>query len=797
MKLNGNLVLNTAGQSEIQNLVIERVTGSLPTFSSAEKGRIVFFNGDSKFYINDGSVWVSLATGGNATALQNETDAVEASLGGFINTDGTFNASPLNALSSVNGATSLMNALEQMDAAMTGKDALAELVDTNIVGTAVHHVLAWDNTAGKWVNRLLDLSDISDVTATPTEINELSGGTATQADFIKLHLVTSSAAELNKLTGVTTTTAQLNYINTTTSDVQTQLNNKQPLDAQLTAVAALTPVANDVLVGMADGTYQLLQGAGLRSAEGLVIGTDIQAWDLQLDKISALSTGDNNFIVGNGTDFVVESGATARTSLGLGDIAVLDAAEFIRTDGTSTVTGDIKLDGWKLTNVGAPTNATDATNKAYVDSAIAGLTWKAAVDAATDGPVTLSGTQTVDGIALVVGNRVLVKNQAASGDNGIYVVAAGAWTRPTDADTAAELTDGTAVFVRGGTINGDSGFVQTSIVATLGTSAQTWTSFSGATSFVDGIGLKRTGNQVDVNLGAGIKELPSDEVGIDIFNPTSSALILTNDGTSRGTDTGFQLHLKTNLTQFDQDTTGLFMKAGGITAAELNGSVAGNGLVGGAGTPLAVTSHAGTASTVGTITVTADAVGVDLGTTATTAAPGNHVHSAAVVTYSNATSGLLATNTQAAIDEVEGRTDTLETNAANLLTEVNLVEAGVGLNTDGTYTAPSGTNYIGGAATVKAATVALDGKIKAAETALSSRITNNYHLYSGSAATSHTVTHGIGSQFCVVTVIDAGTNEQIIPNSVTFDSTTELTVTLNTSLAIKVVVVGLGTYTAV
>ena len=88
--------------------------------------------------------------------------------------------------------------------------------------------------------------------------------------------------------------------------------------------------------------------------------------------------------------------------------------------------------------------------------------------------LTLSGTQTIDGVALAVGDRVLAKNQTTSANNGIYVVASGAWTRATDADSSAELA-GAIVRVQQGTTNGGCRFT-TSFKGTdtLGTTSMPW-----------------------------------------------------------------------------------------------------------------------------------------------------------------------------------------------------------------------------------------------------------------------------------------------------------------------------------
>jgi len=99
---------------------------------------------------------------------------------------------------------------------------------------------------------------------------------------------------------------------------------------------------------------------------------------------------------------------------------------------------------------------------------------KKAVKCATTANITLSGTQTIDAIAVVAGDRVLVKNQNTASQNGIYVVAAGSWTRALDSDTASELA-GAMVAVDQGTVNGgktyDCDFKSTD---TVGTTVVTW-----------------------------------------------------------------------------------------------------------------------------------------------------------------------------------------------------------------------------------------------------------------------------------------------------------------------------------
>lgn len=123
-------------------------------------------------------------------------------------------------------------------------------------------------------------------------------------------------------------------------------------------------------------------------------------------------------------------------------------------------------------------------DKAYVDMIAAGLKWKAPVRVATTANGTLASAfengDTVDGVALVTGDRILLKNQSSATENGIYTVnASGAPTRATDADSGAELVQA-AVFVMEGTANADRAFVCTNNSITLGATSITFVTFTSA-----------------------------------------------------------------------------------------------------------------------------------------------------------------------------------------------------------------------------------------------------------------------------------------------------------------------------
>jgi hypothetical protein len=163
-----------------------------------------------------------------------------------------------------------------------------------------------------------------------------------------------------------------------------------------------------------------------------------------------------------------------------------------------TMTGAIAMGTNKITGLGTPTADTDAATKAYVDAHSSGLDIKESVRAATTANITLSGAQTIDGVSVVAGDRVLVKNQSTGSENGIYVASASGWSRADDANSNAEVTAGMFTFVAEGTVNADSGWVlTTNDTITLGTTALAFAQFSGAGQITAGAGLTKNGNTLD------------------------------------------------------------------------------------------------------------------------------------------------------------------------------------------------------------------------------------------------------------------------------------------------------------
>src|SRR5262249_17799318 len=103
----------------------------------------------------------------------------------------------------------------------------------------------------------------------------------------------------------------------------------------------------------------------------------------------------------------------------------------------------------------------DGVNVASLSAPSAFQDFKESVRVATTANITLSGAQTIDGVSAIAGDRVLVKDQSTAANNGIYVVAAGAWSRATDFDQDAEVTGGCVVPVSEGTANGNNLWILT------------------------------------------------------------------------------------------------------------------------------------------------------------------------------------------------------------------------------------------------------------------------------------------------------------------------------------------------
>ena len=219
--------------------------------------------------------------------------------------------------------------------------------------------------------------------------------------------------------------------------------------------------------------------------------------------------------------------------LGLSDD---DHTIYTKADGTRAFTGAQSMGGFKLTSVANPVAGTDAVNLQTLQAYQEGLKPKAAVRAATTANGTLATAfeagDVIDGVTLVAGDRILLKDQTASEVNGIYVVqATGAPVRATDFDSVTPIDEinGAYTFVQEGTANAGKGFVQAGTVATLGTDPITFVFFNAATSITASTGLVKVGNDIQIDpsaagaglgFSAGVLSVNVDAATIEINSDT-------------------------------------------------------------------------------------------------------------------------------------------------------------------------------------------------------------------------------------------------------------------------------------
>jgi hypothetical protein len=303
----------------------------------------------------------------------------------------------------------------------------------------------------------------------------ITGGatTITSADLTASRALASNAS--GKVAVSTVTSTELGYVSGVTSAIQTQLDAKQAtitgsattIDTEsLTASRAVISNSSSKIAVSATTDTELGYLSGVTSAVQTQLGTKL--------------TNSNNL-----SD--VSSTSTARTNLGLGTIATQNA-------------NNVALTGGTITGLGDPSSTSEAATKNYVDNLVAGLRTRAVARVASTTNVAISSGlengDTLDGITLVTGNRVLLKDQSTPSQNGLYtVVATGAASRDTEYDTISELA-GQLILVSEGSTHADDLFLcTTDTSATLGSSSISYTQvFPSSGGTVTSVGLADAGS---------------------------------------------------------------------------------------------------------------------------------------------------------------------------------------------------------------------------------------------------------------------------------------------------------------
>jgi len=333
--------------------------------------------------------------------------------------------------------------------------------------------------------------------------------------------------------------------------------------------------------------------AGIDTALGTALGTEF---------------ADDVFRVTDNTDstkkIALEASAittaTTRTvTMPDADVDLADVNQALLQDGSRQLLADLDANSNKITNVATPTVAGDATNKSYVDSVAAGMRPKGNVAVATTADITLSGLQTIDGYAVQAGDRVLVKDQTTTTENGIYEAAAGAWSRTVDQDNSplAEILNGVLVpSVLNGTVNQGTPFFISSVgtgtdnVHQIGVDAIIWDEFTSPTQLTAGDGIDITANVISADVsdfaGTGLEDdgandlrIASSAAGNGLTGGSGSALSVQTDSTG-GANLATSINVSANgvAVQIDDTSIGengsnqLEVKDDGVTFAKLNSS---------------------------------------------------------------------------------------------------------------------------------------------------------------------------------------------------------------------------------
>ena len=352
-----------------------------------------------------------------------------------------------------------------------------------------------------------------------------------------------------------------------------------------TGSTAVSSSANAEL-SFTEGNEVLYYGKGTGGSGGsassiIPIGGKGKFWDKETSYTA-------NFVLAAPSGSAGASVMRALAAADIPSIAHTKISDFdtgVRTNRLNELTSPnaaVDFNSQKITGLADPTANTDGVNKAYVDSVAQALDVKDSVVVATTGNGTLSSAyangQTVDGVTLTTGDRILLKDQTSGAANGIYNVnASGAPSRASDMATGANAA-GNFVFVEKGTINGNNGFVCTTDTAVVGTNALVFTQFSGAGQVIAGDGLDKSGNTLSLDLKAnsGVV-ISSTELALDLSASSIAGTLAVSDGgtgattaTAALTNLGFSNYGKTLIDDADAAAARTTLGLGSIATQAAN-----------------------------------------------------------------------------------------------------------------------------------------------------------------------------------------------------------------------------------
>lgn len=523
LNLNKNELLN----ARIQNL------STAPANPVA--GQIYYDTDTNQITVWNGTSWVSLAAGGDVTGQITaaidalDTDDIEEGASNLYYTTARAKTDAAALLTSAT-LTNITITGNGSGLTITAENGVADSTTDNLTEGSTNKYFTDEraqDAVGNAVGTGLSYNDSTgaispDLTylVDKTTAQTLTNKTLTSPKINEDVALTATATELNVLDGITASTAELNTLDGITAST-----------AELNILDGVTASASEL---------NILDGATLTTTELNYVDGVTSAIQTQLDgKLD-------------------ESGGT--------------------------MTGAIAMGTNKITGLGTPTDAADAATKAYVDAVAEGLHVHESVRVATGANVSiangLENGDTLSGVTLATGDRVLVKNQTTTSENGIYVVQlSGQALRALDFDTATEVDSGDFVFVTSGTY-ANTGWVQTSSPATIGTDPITFQQFSGAGTFTAGNGLTINGSEFNVGgtadritVGADSVDIAATYVGqtsittlgtitTGVWNGTDVAIADGGTGASTAADARANLGA---TTKYAANNTELTVTSGSVT----------------------------------------------------------------------------------------------------------------------------------------------------------------------------------------------------------------------------------------
>ena len=387
------------------------------------------------------------------------------------------------------------------------------------IADATLHLSSFQNALFDGIAPSITSSEINFLDGVTSSIQDQITAVAGPSGTLAVHMADDTrhltASQNTLIDAIVVSSTELNYVTGANAPLQGQINTINALDGvqntRLTTLENTTvpAVQTNLNTHMADDARHLTA-----SQNTLIDAITVTAADI--NKLSGAA------------------GLTSSIKLSLDQLASSDYSAKISANGSIGMSGNLALGGNRITGLGMPLASSDAATKDYVDSFVQGLHWVGSVKAASTGNLVLNGFQTVDGVALANSDRVLIKDQNTAAENGIYLVASGAWSRSNDFNLALEINNSAVFVLAGGASQGKSTWVQTAVVTNLGSDTISFSAFSGPVINQAGGGVTLGSNGlVSVKEGAGLAFDGNNALIVDVF--AGGGLMITTNNTTAAT----------------------------------------------------------------------------------------------------------------------------------------------------------------------------------------------------------------------------------------------------------------------